>query len=291
MASPLYTMRALANPGPGYVTWQYAYPDYAGTYAPAPILAGTAVIVSGPVPLENLGKLDTTHAPAGLWLFDNNLNDSSGNGFDLTGAPSYTTEARDKRVGAIFGTTPWTRPARDAALSIIGALTIEAVVTVAFSSPSTMTVCSIGNPGETEADNSVYYAMIGSSILGASDKKMTLLWESGAGVNRSVTSATEVVPVGIPCHLVWTRSADAVAIVNMYVNGVNIHNGSAAAATGGTAATCLLRVGTNSAIADPIGRGSVLTSLKIIAAELTPAQVVAEYNRVLGGRGIVYPRL
>ena len=228
-------------------------------------------------------KLGLEHSPVGLWLFDGDLNDSSGNGFDLTGTPDYTTELRDKRVGAIFGTTPWTRPSRDSELSIIGALTIEAVVTVAFSSATTMTVCSIGNTGETEADNSAYYAMIGSSISGASDKKMTLLWESDIGVNRSVTSATEVVPVGIPCHLVWTRSADATAIVNMYVNGVNIHTGSTTAATGGTAATCLLRVGTTSAIEDRIGRGSVLTSLKIIAAELTPAQVVAEYNKYTMG--------
>jgi hypothetical protein len=51
----------------------------------------------------------------------------------------------------------------------------------------------------------------------------------------------------------------------------------------------LLRVGSTSAISDPLGRGSVLTSLKIIAAELTPAQVVAEYNRVLGGHSITYP--
>ena len=234
-------------------------------------------------------KLGLEHSPVGLWLFDGDLNDSSGNGFDLTGTPDYTTELRDKRVGAIFGTTPWTRPSRDSELSIIGALTIEAVVTVAFSSATTMTVCSIGNTGETEADNSAYYAMIGSSISGASDKKMTLLWESSTGVNRSVTSATEVVPVGIPCHLVWTRSADATAIVNMYVNGVNIHTGSTTAATGGTSATCLFRVGTNSAIADTLGRGSVLTSLKIIAAELTPAQVIEEYNRVLGGKAITYP--
>lgn len=47
MSSPLYTMRALADPGPGYVTWQYGYPDYAGTHAAAPILAGTAVPAPG----------------------------------------------------------------------------------------------------------------------------------------------------------------------------------------------------------------------------------------------------
>lgn len=285
-------MRALNLSG-SFITWTSSVADYEGTYAPESIQSNSAIIVADtggttPTPIQKLGL---EYSPAGLWLFDGNLNDSSGNGLNLTGSPSYTTVERDKQIGAIFGTTPWTRPSRDAALSIMGALTIEAVVTLAFSSSTTMTICSIGNTGETEADNSAYYAMIGSSMLGPSNQKMTLLWESDAGVNRSVTSATEVVPVGIPCHLVWTRSADAMAVVNMYVNGVNVHNGSAVAATGGTAATCLLRVGSTSAISDLLGRGSVLTSLKIIAAELTPAQVVAEYNRVLGGRGIVYPRL
>lgn len=52
MSSTVYTMRALANPGPGYVTWQHGYPDFLGVYAPSPIIAGSAVIVSGPVPVE-----------------------------------------------------------------------------------------------------------------------------------------------------------------------------------------------------------------------------------------------
>lgn len=64
MSAPTYTMRALANPGPGYVTWQYAYPDYLGTYAPSPILAGTAVIVSDPVPVKKRLPLASDHALA-----------------------------------------------------------------------------------------------------------------------------------------------------------------------------------------------------------------------------------
>lgn len=64
MASPLYTMRALANPGPGYVTWQYAYPDYAGVYAPAAILAGTVAVVSGPIPVTKRLPLASDHALA-----------------------------------------------------------------------------------------------------------------------------------------------------------------------------------------------------------------------------------
>lgn len=50
-------MRALANPGPGYVTWTVFQPDFAGTYAGAPIQAGTAVIASGPLP-EAIQEVD-----------------------------------------------------------------------------------------------------------------------------------------------------------------------------------------------------------------------------------------
>lgn len=53
----MYVMRALANPGPGYVTWTVFQPDFAGTYAGAPIQAGTAVIASGPLP-EEIAELD-----------------------------------------------------------------------------------------------------------------------------------------------------------------------------------------------------------------------------------------
>ena len=40
-----YKMRALADPGPGYVTWiVIGTPDFAGVQAPSAILAGTAVV-------------------------------------------------------------------------------------------------------------------------------------------------------------------------------------------------------------------------------------------------------
>ena len=40
-----FKMRALADPGPGYVTWVVAdTPDFAGTFAPAPIFVGTVVV-------------------------------------------------------------------------------------------------------------------------------------------------------------------------------------------------------------------------------------------------------
>lgn len=45
--TPSYKMRALANPGPGYVTWVTSNdPDFAGTLAPSAIQGGSAVIAS-----------------------------------------------------------------------------------------------------------------------------------------------------------------------------------------------------------------------------------------------------
>lgn len=283
MASPIYTMRALANPGPGYVTWQHGYPDFLGVYAPSPIIAGSAVIVSGPVPLEQIGKLDTTYSPVGLWLFDGDLTDDSGNGFTLSGTASYTSVPRDNQKGLCYRST-LTRGVKDAPLSLMGAVTIELTGTLLSSTANQCFFC-FGKSGEVEADNHAYIGMV------TQNRAMFLFWESGAGVDRQVTSPDGVVPIGIPSHLVWTRDGSDPAEVNLYVNGVNVHTGSDVAATGGTAATCALRVGTDSVGRYPILEGSVLTSLKIIDGELTPAQVMDEYNRVLGGRGIVYPRL
>jgi hypothetical protein len=40
-----FKMRALASPGPGYVTWVVpTTPDFAGAHAPSPIQPGTAII-------------------------------------------------------------------------------------------------------------------------------------------------------------------------------------------------------------------------------------------------------
>ncbi|MFA5757979.1 MAG: hypothetical protein WC942_01180 [Clostridia bacterium] len=50
-----------------------------------------------------MGKFDTTYNTAGLWLFEDNLNDSSGNGLNLTGAVTgYTTQDNNFQKGVIL---------------------------------------------------------------------------------------------------------------------------------------------------------------------------------------------
>jgi len=278
-----FTMRALADPGPGYVTWQTGEPDYAGIYAPSPILAGTAVIASGPAfYYQNQGKLGLDYAPVGLWLFDGDLTDDSGNGFDLTGAPlAYTDEATEWQRGAVTtGAASWTR-VHEAALTITGAVTVEVVGSFQSVATGNVVATYIAG-GELESANCLYQVSFDST--GA----MAMYWESGAGVDRVVVSPAGVIPRGLPVHLAWTRSADAAADVNFYVNGVNVGSGSALAATGGSLST--LYVGGASG-GNYLPRLCVLSSLKIIAAELSAAQIEAEFNRTLGQRAPFWPRI
>ena len=66
-----YKMRALADPGPGYVTWVVdSYPDFAGDSAPSAIQVGTAVVTSSwgievlqQVPRREVAFLQSVNAP------------------------------------------------------------------------------------------------------------------------------------------------------------------------------------------------------------------------------------
>lgn len=278
MSSPVYTMRALANPGPGYVTWQYGYPDFLGTYAPAPIMVGTAVIVSGPVPLNEIGKLGLEYGPVGLWLFNNNLNDSSGNGFNLSGTAAYTSD-KDGHVCARL-TSAWTRPSRDALLAITGAVTIECVIRVGTSGE--FAVVSYGSAGDTEPTNICYLMRVFAA------HNIQCLWETGAGLDRAVSAPVGSLPDGWFTHLAFTRSATNPTNATLYVDGIPVGTVNTDICTGGDSSVSRFRIGAND-LGGTVATGTVFSSLKVIAAELTPAQIIDEYNRTLGGRGITYP--
>jgi hypothetical protein len=224
------------------------------------------------------GKLGLEHSPAGLWNFEGNLNDSSGNGFYLSGTPlGYSIQANDFQYGVIFGGSEFSRPSRDAALAITGAITIEIVGI--FMPPEYGVLeffCSMGDSSETEASNTPFYWYFESSL------QMTFLWEYGAGQNASVTSDLDVIPVGIPCFIACTRSSGNPATVNLYVNGRSVGSGTGPAGTGSTANTIRFRVGASNAGGDDIYYGTIMSSFKIIPYELSQEQIVSEYNKTLG---------
>lgn len=278
-------MRAL-NLSNNFITWTSTSPDYEGTNAPETIQSDSAIVVAdtGGSTIENIGKLGLEYDPVGLWLFNGNLNDSSGNDFNVSGTPSYVTNLNGPTIpqSAVYGGIIWTRPSRDAALATTGAITIETCGV--FYPAGTQHIVSLGSPEsiDDEPHNTNYSLAITTNTI-------TMLWETGSGTNITCISDVYSIPDGVPCHIVFTRSASNPATANFYVNGINCGIKSGTAATGCTDSSCLLRIGGHNAGTSTLLSGTKLFSLKIIAAELTPTQVIGEYNRVLGGKVITYP--
>ena len=234
-------------------------------------------------------KLGLEHSPVGLWLFDGNLNDSSGNGFNLSGTTSYVTNLNGPTIpqSAVYGgnnAAILSRPSRDATLAITGAITIEAYGV--FSPIGTQHIVSLGSPDspDDEPHNIAYSLAITTNTI-------AVLWETGAGTNITCTSDVYTIPNGVPCHIVFTRSASNPATAKFYVNSINCGIKSGTAATGCTDPNCRLRIGANHIGASTLIFGTKLFSIKIIAAELTQEEVTAEYNKTLGGKGVLYQTL
>jgi len=226
---------------------------------------------------KNIGKLDTTYSPVGLWLFDNNLNDSSGNGFNLSlASPAYAT-TKDGILG-IYSGTRCTR-GHETALTITGAMTVECIATIRGSID--FVLVSYIATGETEATNALY------QIVYVANGSIQIFWERGAGSDVSIISPTGVIPNSCPHHLVITRSGDATSSVNFYVNGVNKGSGSGLLPTGGSSST--LWVMGSAAASAPAG--IILSTLKILDIELTPDQVKVEYDLAFRRKSLWWPRV
>jgi len=284
-----FAMRALANPGPGYVAWTSIRPDFSGADAPAAIQAGTAVVVSGSGRSKSfIDKLDTTHSPAGLWLFDGNLNDSSGNLVHLLGGTprGYTDAAKDRVRGVVFEATRLTR-GYNPLLVLPGDLTIEVVGVFQSKVSAVQSIICYGYTGETQTNNRLYDFRIGTA------GGLSLFWESGAGVNRSTVSADNVVPVGVPTHLAVSRgTSGASSVSRFFVDGEFVGESSATTADGGDSVNCTLSIGDQSenpgtTLCQP---GTIFYCVKLIASCLTDDQIKAEYNRVLGGQCLGWDR-
>lgn len=276
-------MRAL-NLSSSFITWKSNTPDYEGTYAPESIQSNSAIIVADtggttPTPIQKLGL---EYNPVGLWLFENNLNDSSGNGLNLTGIVSYTS-VKDGHVCARLGSS-LSMATSSPTLAITGALTVECVV-LANTSPL-FALFSYGSSGDTEPANICYMVR----ILSSPSRGISILWEYGAGTDVGLSADINTMPFGWFTHLAVTRSATNPATTSIYVNGIAVATGSATACTGGNSTSSRFRIGADD-LNSLTATASIFSSFKIIAAELTPAQVVDEYNRVLGGKTIAYPTI
>ncbi len=219
------------------------------------------------------GRHDLTFGPVGLWQLNGNMKDSTGNGLDLAvevGTERYTDILPKLRGFYFDGSTSIWRSTFDPILAIAGDVTVEFIALV----PNFVTDKSFVSFGAAKngqpVNNAQYEVGMPGTGLG-----MEMTWDTGNG-NTIAYDTNDVFSVGTPFHLAMTRASN---IVQFYLNGVSISPPSASLTgpTGGSSGR--FRIGSNDVAQHLTG---AMTSVKVLAFALSPAQITSEYNRTLG---------
>lgn len=212
---------------------------------------------------------DTTHTPAGLWQFNEVLTDSSGNGRTLSltaGAERYTEIYPGLKALYLASASKLQFATTGTPLQRTGDITIEFLL-VLYAVGTGIWVTYDGN-SETQANNTLYQ-------VGITTDQLTWLQEDGAGTDRSYSSA-RLPPVGEICHLACRRQSN---VIQYFMNGKPFGTASSSLTTPDGGTTSFLRIG-SATVSPPT---SAIASLKIVLSALSDAQILAEYNRCLGG--------
>jgi len=242
--------------------------------------------VSGtPVPLEGGGggggttvsgvianRLDTTHSPVGLWLFKGNLNDSSGNGFDLDQNSTYVESSAGSIHPAAYASVSEAieyhgSPA--ASLQITGDITVQMIVflrTLPSVGGNRFRILRYQTSGETEATNGLYALNI------FDDGQLEYDAEEGAGTNIEYASGTgHRIIEGRLYHLAFIRSSNQ---VTFFVNGQKFGDTSSGlnAPSGGSSSFLKVGGGGNDGEA-------TIACVKIIDSALTESQLYDEFKQ------------
>jgi len=219
-------------------------------------------------------KLDTSTNPVALWNFEGNVNDSSGNGLTLTGAPlKYTSYNQDFITGAaVSGSASFTRTHTNL-LTITGALSIE-VIGSFVDNAALQVLADCGGSGETLATNFVYRFGINANGM------LYLFWEYDNGVDQTISGDTSIGFV-MPTYIGFSRSSGNPCTCNFYINGSSGGSGSLIPPGGGTSATHGICGSTVSSFL--VARGSVVSSIRITPEELSPQHFKDTYNQCLAG--------
>lgn len=217
---------------------------------------------------------DTTHSPAGLWQFNETLNDTSGNGQTLTvetGAVTYGEIFPGVQGVILDGSTALLyNTAADATLGTTGDMTVEMLLVLSAYTTSKTLVSYNGTTGSSNT-NSRFSIDILNNIGG-----MTWAQEISTNVQSRTSDITTRPTLNQLCHFAMTRRSN---VIRTYIDGVLVDTSATLSTpTGGSSSR--FRVGSVS------GRGlaplCAMASLKVITSGLTDSQVAAEYNRTLG---------
>jgi hypothetical protein len=230
-----------------------------------------------------IARHDLTHSPVGLWQFDGNLTDSSGQGNNLSaisGTPRYGDLFPGLRGLACDTVARIGLSSAPAVLRITGDLTVEMLIVPDKLAAALGGLVFLTGNGETQAVNTLW----GVGLVNTSNavNAPRFASESGAGVDAIYAVPHGLMP-GSLNHLAVVR---ATSTITFYLNGKQLGAASSTLTTPDGGTSVGIYVG-----ADATGGSTMrcsISSLKVIASALNAAQVLAEYNRTLGA---FFPRL
>lgn len=276
--SKLYIMQAVSSSNGQLYTWNSNTPDFSAIDYPGPGSPQNVALADSHYKNFLINKHDTTHSPLGLWQFDGNLNDSSGNGRNLAvniGTAKYTQPYPGLNGIWFDGLTRLTNSS--SVFRILGDLTIEMFLWINDYTVSSVLLACNGN-GDAENANFAYQLSSGGA-----DGLLALFWESGAGVDRQYILDGYTAPRKTLIHYAVVRASN---IIRFYMDGRQCGADSPVqiAPTGATIST--LAVGNSNVTGNPLfpATNVWISSLKIMDTALTSTQIAAECNRTLGKR-------
>ena len=237
--------------------------------------AGGAAAAATPA----IGSLDTTNTPVGLWLFDDDLTDSSGNGLTLTaeaGTASYT-ELGGKTWIHFDGALRLIEATTAASLAILGDMTCT-VVMKWLVPPSTTAqyIVNKGDAGDAAENTNANYVLYQSSTL------LKYLHEYGVGTNSTIAQITTPTTTHLfssPFMLTMVRDGTNIL---MYIGAQLMSTTSVSGQTPTGGGSGDLYIGDDSDGSDFL-TDCLISGVKITASALSAAQVKAEYELVFGG--------
>lgn len=220
---------------------------------------------------------DTTFSPVGLWQLNGTLNDTSGNGFNLT-VDTGTARYADMMPGfssLLVNASRFIYNTTGTSLKISGDMTVECLIRYQTPSPTTTVNYLVGYAGGsgsgTQADNIQYAINIPSGLMG-----FTWTQESGSGSATSYALSTRVLTRTVVHHFAATRTSN---VIQFYLNGRAFGVASSALTTPDGGTTSVFRIGGDGAQNAITGN---IASLKVIASALSASQIAGEFNLTLG---------
>jgi len=224
-------------------------------------------LAPGATVVENVGRqlLDTTYSPIGLWHFDGDLTDSSGNEYNLTAGSgeNYNISPLPGVQGIELADSD-SFSINEPALRLSGEMTLQCVYfDEGGDNPRQIVGC--WGPTESSADNFLYSLKIDGGHI-------TYFHETGAGINVDLNSNVNM-PQNEWVHLAFTRTGTG--DVKIFLNGTKIADGSPGLPTDGSAAIFGVN---NFAAQKAIGS---LSSVKVNDFVLTEEQILLEARKAL----------